>query len=461
MMKIFPLMIAMMILSFPFVLAADLDVVKADVEPAVIVGIERPASYIFHITNNGPSDMFQIYTLIAAFITPAEMFQIQSGNTSQIEVLLHPHPETKRAYRGSFVLEYEIKGQNSGIFRDRLGFKIVEINDAISVNVENINPDDETVTFHIKNMERFRFENLSVEISSQFFDFSRTFDLSHNESRTFSAPLKKDSIRKLKADTYKIETSLASEGAQGKATEIEIRYLEREGFSVATDSSGTIIRKKTLAKTNEGNTPAVAGITESKDVLSRLFTTFSERPHDVQRKGLIVHYSWEKEIDPAESYSVTTRTNYTFPFGFLLFVVAVAVAARRTMNTSVIVSKRVSYMKTKGGEFALRVRVSVRSRKNVEDVHLTDKLPPMVKLYEKISVKPDKIDERTRRISWNLHRLNAGEERTFTYIIYSKIKVVGKFEIPSATATFKKDGKHNSVRSNKTSFVAESIDRED
>ena len=57
---------------------------------------------------------------------------------------------------------------------------------------------------------------------------------------------------------------------------------------------------------------------------------------------------------------------------------------------------------------------------------------------------------------WHIKRLNSGEERVFTYIIYSKINIIGKFELPAAHATFEKDGKHDKVYSNRAYFMAES-----
>jgi hypothetical protein len=72
-------------------------------------------------------------------------------------------------------------------------------------------------------------------------------------------------------------------------------------------------------------------------------------------------------------------------------------------------------------------------------------------------VKPDKINAENRRIHWNIGDLNAGEERLFTYIVYSKVGIVGKFSLPGALAVFEKDGKIHEVESNKVFFMSDQI----
>ena len=68
---------------------------------------------------------------------------------------------------------------------------------------------------------------------------------------------------------------------------------------------------------------------------------------------------------------------------------------------------------------------------------------------------PDKIDPATKRLFWNLDRLNAGEERIYSYIIFSKVRVVGRFELPAATAVYLREGKTENVLSNRAFFVSE------
>ena len=51
--------------------------------------------------------------------------------------------------------------------------------------------------------------------------------------------------------------------------------------------------------------------------------------------------------------------------------------------------------------------------------------------------------------------MNSGEERVYSYMVYSTVGVVGKFALPPALAVFEKLGKIHEVDSNSVYFLAE------
>ena len=66
----------------------------------------------------------------------------------------------------------------------------------------------------------------------------------------------------------------------------------------------------------------------------------------------------------------------------------------------------------------------------------------MVKLFDQYGLtRPDRIDERLKMLEWNVSGMSKGEERVFSYIVYSKIGVVGKFELPQTGAIYEYLGK--------------------
>ena len=102
----------------------------------------------------------------------------------------------------------------------------------------------------------------------------------------------------------------------------------------------------------------------------------------------------------------------------------------------------------------MKVSINIKARKFVEKVSVIDKIPVVVKLHEKFGNLGD-FDEKTRRMKWNLGNLNSGETRVFSYIVYSKIAVVGKFELPSVIAVYEKEGKIHETESKKVYFMNE------
>jgi hypothetical protein len=65
------------------------------------------------------------------------------------------------------------------------------------------------------------------------------------------------------------------------------------------------------------------------------------------------------------------------------------------------------------------------------------------------------VDAKNRRIEWHFDRLQDGETRVISYIIYSKVGVLGKFELPTTTAIYERDGEVHETESNRAFFIAE------
>ncbi len=452
--------LVMLIILINLSLAADLNVEVLDSSPVVIVEKANNATFDLRISSNEDvMDDYRIYSLAGVTISPKDFFQIDAGDTIDMDITVTPQIETLRKFRGFYVFEYQIKGEETSFYTDRLTIEILELKDALEIDPVNIGIEDESAEIVIKNLEDIEINDLTINLESKFFDYSETINIEPSGEARINVPLNKDVMR-LNAGEYEVEVVFELNG-QTSGTNAVLNYLEEGEISVSTESSGLISRKTTITKTNEGNIPSVAEIQVSKDVLSRLFTSYSQVPMTSERNGAVVHYTWQEELAPGESISITSTTNYTIPFILLILIIGVVVTARYLGRKNLLLQKRVSYVKTKGGEFALKVRIRAKARKTLDELAVTDRLPMMAKLYEKFGAKPDKIDSKTRKLVWEVKRLNKGEERVFTYIIYSKINVVGNFELPSASASYKIDGKHEYVNSNKTSLSTQTADSDE
>ncbi|MDO8508236.1 MAG: hypothetical protein Q7S27_00975 [Nanoarchaeota archaeon] len=430
----------------------DLTVEKIDKGSVIISELNNPAVYEFNINNPGNSEMAEIYSLVGVSMGPKGTFLIPSG-TSKVEIKAYPGKEFRRL-DGYYNFEYQIRGLESGIFKDKLTFRVVSLKDVLSIGDIKIHPNDQTVDITIKNNVNTHLEDVEVIIASSFFESTEKISLKPFEEIKIPVEIKKDKISGLVAGQYFMKISVKMDDAEVDFKG-DINYLEKEGTSVIKKTSGIIIRETTVTKTNEGNIPTTVVIDISKDILSRLFTTFSLEPTTAERSGIVVDYAWQKDIGPNESFTISSTTNYTFPFVILILVIIVGFLARAYSMTALTVNKKVSFVKTKGGEFALKVIVNVKAKRHIDNIQIVDRLPMMAKLYEKFGRSPDRIDEASRRLFWDIPRLNKGEERVFSYIVYSKVRAVGRFELPPALAIFEKDGKTQEVLSNRAYFVSE------
>ena len=147
---------------------------------------------------------------------------------------------------------------------------------------------------------------------------------------------------------------------------------------------------------------------------------------------------------------------HQFPLLVVFFIGAIVLFAVQMSKTNLVMRKKVSFVRAKGGEFALKVSVFVNAKKYIERVTITDRIPYMVKLHERFGVEqPKRFSEKDRKIEWEFEKLETGEVRVLSYIIYSKVGVLGKFALPPATAVYDREGEIHESQSNKAFFLAE------
>ncbi len=445
-----------LVFYFPFGSAVlDLEIEKIDKGAVVISELDNPAVYEFVITNKGADDNVEIFSLVGVSFSPKGTFNLPNGIT-RVEIKAYPNEDIRKR-EGDYSIEYQIKGQQ-GIFKDRMPIKVISLDNVFIVSARNIHPNDDIAEVVVENRANTNLEDVKINLKSVFFELSEEADFEQYESKVINTTIDRTKISRLIAGPYVVSGKIEVSDAE---TEVEgnVNYLEKEGTSVSRTSEGFLIREETITKKNEGNIPTTARIEIKKDIVSRLFTSYLELPLSSEREGLTMKYSWEKELDAGESFSVVSRTNYTFPFVVIVLIVLVVLLVKFYSATALSLNKKVSLVKTSGGEFALKIIVRIKSHKDVTDVHISDMLPGMTKLYEKYGRMPDHIDEKTRRLSWNIAKLNSGEERVVSYIIYSKLRAVGRFELPLAHAQFKRDGKTEHVSSNRAYFASETSQR--
>ncbi|MFC1682444.1 hypothetical protein ACFL0X_02415, partial [Nanoarchaeota archaeon] len=293
------------------------------------------------------------------------------------------------------------------------------------------------------------------KFNSVFFDLEESLSLGAYEKKSFSVQLDKEEFRELVAGFYtlNVEVNVGDEVAK---LEGMIKFVEKDDLETVTKDYGFFINTKIVEKKNEGNVIVDSEVVIKKNIVSRLFTTMSPEPDIVNREGFDIVYVWNEELRPGESLEVVVKTNWLFPLLFVIFVVVVVVLVKQFSKTHLVLKKKVSFVKAKGGEFALKVSIIVSAKKFVERISIVDRIPSLVKVHERfLGSEPGKIDEKNKRIRWEFDKLEKGESRVLSYLIYSKVGVLGKFALPAATAIFEKEGKIYETTSNRAFFISE------
>jgi len=446
---LFTFLVALFLL--PSLFSLNLEIEKLSHNEAMIVGVDEPATFDIKVTNLGAETSVEIYNLVGLRMVPSKL-DLGSLETKTISLEVSPIGDFN--YLGPYSFKYFFR-DSTGEAEQSLSFNRVELRDSIEIGASSFNPESNTITVYVKNLENFNFKDMKAEFSSAFFSVDKTFDLPSREMRNFSIDLKKEDLSRMLAGFYTMNTEITADQAS-EEYETSLEFEEKNLLKTEEENYGFIVHTEIIKKANEGNIVIDGQTVVKKNIISRLFTTFSPAPDTVQREGATVTYVWNKELNPGDSYEVTVKTNWTFPLILVILVIIVVIIAKKVTKTDVSLTKKVSFLRAKGGEFAIKVSVYAKANTYVENVHILDRLPMLVKLYGQFgNEKPSKVNEKGKVIEWNFDRLEAGERRLMTYVLYSKVGVLGKFALPATRAVFEKDGKIKESESNRAFFLSE------
>ena len=442
-----------MLLVVPSILALNIKVDKLSTNETWISDLNQPIVFDLKITNFGNSDTFSFYNLVGFSMTPSGTVPISSGEakTISLEIL----PLAKIPESGYYTIPYFIRASDKSEISKELTFKIVSLENAFEVGSGDVDVQSNSIEIFIKNRDNFNFNDVNAIFSSPFFNLEKNFSLAPYETKTFIVQLNNEDFKSLLAGFYTMSVNVH---VDGKETTVDgvIKFVEKNIVTTTKKNFGLFVNTNLMEKKNEGNMVEHSETVIKKNIISRLFTSFSPEPDFVERTGTVVYYTWVRDVKPGETFSITVKTNWLFPFLIILFLVVIVAVVRRYSETSLVLNKKVSFVNAKGGEFALKVTIFVKSKGYLERVNIVDRLPPLVTLYDKFAGdRPSRVDVPNRRIEWNFDKLSPGETRVLHYIIYSKVGVLGKFALPVATGLFEKNGAIHESESNRAFFVAE------
>ncbi|MDD5699952.1 MAG: hypothetical protein PHH00_02035 [Candidatus Nanoarchaeia archaeon] len=445
------LLICLAILVIPTVLALNLDVSTNSTNVVMIKDVNEPAIFNLQVENLGSADNIKFYNLLGFVMLPKEPVQISGRETKNIP--LEIYPRTDLSYTGYYTFNYVIKGQNDDSQDEAVTFKIINLEDAFEVGASEINPQSGSVKIYIKNAVNFNFESLSVDFNSPFFEISRQFSLAPYEEKQFEIKLNREDFKSLLAGFYTLSAEVTA-GGKTSTVEGDINFQEQNILKTSEKKYGFLIFTNIIQKANEGNTVANSQTVVAKNIISRLFTTFDPQPDAVERQGLRVYYTWENKVQPGSTLTIVVRTNWLLPLFVILFVAGIVFIVIQLTKTTLSLNKSVSFLRAKGGEFALKVTIVVTAKKFAERVTIIDRLPYLTKIYEKFGPEtPTKVDEKNRRIEWHYEKLMPGETRVLSYILYSKVGVLGRFALPTTRAVFQREGKVHEAESNQAFLI--------
>lgn len=440
------------LICLPLLSALSLTVDTTPVQNVVIVGTEMPATFTVELRNTGPTEDISLYNLGGFLLDPSEL-TLTSGQTR--EVLLTATPIGEHEEEGVLVVPMFIRGEDDEEITTDLVFRIIRLGNAFDIGTSTLNKKDAEITLFIENKYDLTFEDVSVEFSSLFFDETATMTLGPKETKTITIPIEKDDVRKMEAGFYTLTADIIYTTAEDR-TEGIIEFPEDQDVKEMTEKSGFLIKKETIFKENDGNTLVTVETQIRRSAISAPLTTFSPRPDRSEEQGFSTLFVWVEELEPGESMEIQATTNWFLPILVLIVLVVAAVIVRWYLKRDIAIRKKVTYVRTRGGEFAVKVSVFVNAKRDVERVSIIERYPAFLRVHPRFGrEEPIRIDHHNQRVEWGFDRLQAGETRVLSYILFSKVGVMGKFALPPAMGVYERDGAVFEAQSNNTFFVTE------
>jgi hypothetical protein len=457
-MKKMVLLLFMFFLIAPFVLAMNLEVEKQSTNEVMILGLNEPAVFDLKIKSVGSPEDVMFYSFFSQDIYPNGMTHLSGGEAQEVPLKIYPPENIKTGY---YTFDYYIRNAKGAEIPQTLTVNVIEFQDAFEIGSDEFDPQSTTLKIYIHNKVSFNFENISVTFSSPFFNLHKEFTLGPNQRNDFIITLNKEDFKKLMAGYYTFRADIEVKGVE-TSLEGTLKFSEKDILTTNKRTYGFIINTNVIEKTNEGNLVATTETVVKKNIISRLFTHFSPEPNTIERDGFRVYYTWYSDISPGEVLKINVTTNWILPFAIIIVIVLVVILVKKTSNRNMLLKKKVSFVNAKGGEFALKVMILVEAKNFIEKISIIDRLPFLTKVHEKFGgERPSRVDEKNKRIEWNFERMQPGERRVFSYIVYSKIGVLGKFVLPPVTAVYEREGKVKESQSNQAFFMLEPRARKD
>jgi hypothetical protein len=457
-MKKMVLFLLMFFLVISPVFALDLNIEKQSANEVMILGLNQPATFDLKVTNFGGPASLVFYTFFSQDTYPKGTVNLVGGQVENVPFLIYPPAKIKTGY---YNFDSFIRDKDGSEITLPLTVNVIQFQDAFEIGSAEFDPTSATLNLYVHNKVSFDFKNVTIAFTSPFFDIEKQFSLGPNQRNDFIITLDKEDFKKLIAGYYTFNANIEVNGVK---TNLEgtLKFSEKDILTTSKKTYGVIINTNVIQKTNEGNTVANTETVVKKNIISRLFTHFSPEPNLIERQGFSVYYTWDNELAPGEILNITVRTNWVLPFLIIILIVLVVIVVKKTSNRNIILKKKVSFVNAKGGEFALKVMILVEAKNFIEKISVIDRLPFLTKIHEKFGgEKPSRVDEKNKKIEWNFERMQPGERRVFSYIIYSRIGVLGKFALPVATAVYEKEGKVKERKSNQAFFMLEPRTRKD
>ncbi|MCX6741633.1 MAG: hypothetical protein NTX24_00440 [Candidatus Pacearchaeota archaeon] len=431
---------------------AGVTITKQAVTDTVAVELTIPARYMVTIHNgNGYDDNFGFVVLVNAFITPKTSVLVPAGESVTTEVGLLPLDR----FRGNFMYSYYVRGDKTQAVEDKMFVKVSPLKAILSITIPaEFSREDSALPIRIVNKDNIDFGKVDFKFTSDALTAVTTATIGPNSDQIINIPLDTQKLKTVEAGNYNSKLILWLNNEYNYTIEQSVKLKEFSNIVTESSTKGSIFGyTKTITYKNNGNIKQVVTVKfPYRHFIERVFTNFNIDPTtDTKTEA-----TWQRQLEPGESFVIITETDYMVPILIIALIIVAIIGYILVRQKKVIVSKKAIKIRTKGGELAVKIITVIKNVSGLEvgNLMLVDRLPPTTQLYEKFgTVKPDNTEK--HKLEWKFPSILPGEEVVVSYVLYSKMRMIGTIQIPQATLFFNDTkNKRHAVNSNKLFVMA-------
>lgn len=216
-------------------------------------------------------------------------------------------------------------------------------------------------------------------------------------------------------------------------------------------SENTILYSTVIIKvTNNGNVVESFYVTESLPIISKNFFYPEVEPVSEEEKDNRIIYKWLiQDFMPDETIIIRYQLRFTNVV-LVSCILIIAIVWVVWLFYKPLLRKKYIGLLGLGRELTISLHVKNRGRKPLNNIAVTDFVPPLAKVVKKFDTLVPSIKRRATgtELTWKIKQLNPKEERVLTYRVKPVIDIVGKLKLPKAHMIYKtKKGKRRKVLS--------------
>jgi len=206
----------------------------------------------------------------------------------------------------------------------------------------------------------------------------------------------------------------------------------------------------TIKVTNNGNVVESFYVTESLPIISKSFFYPEVEPVSEKEKDNRIVYEWLiQDLMPGETIFIRYQLRFANVVLVSCILIIVIVWILWLFYKPSLRKKYIGLLGL-GRELTISLHLKNRGRKPMNNITVTDFVPPLATLIKKFDTLIPTLKRRAigTELTWKIKQLNPKEERLLTYKIKPVIDIIGKLKLPKAHMVYKtKKGKRRRVLS--------------